>query len=284
MTETARIFVGCAANHEDAESQAVFEWSVRKHASLPVEITWMKLSRDPASPFYCSAEGGWRTEAWATPFSGFRWAVPELCGFEGRGIYMDSDVIVMADIAELWQQPFMPARVVLAKGAAASWRYCVSLWDCERARRWMLPLSELQARPDSHRAMTRVFRSKPHLTQPFHGGWNCLDGEDYDDLDHPDIKAIHYSAMRHQPHLTRATARLREEGRKHWFDGKPALHWRPDLILLFERLLAEAEWNDYPVQRYCQTPIFGAYRKLAVGRVGPPGWARKKFAEAERTA
>ena len=64
-----RVFVGCAPNHEDAESQAVLEHSIRKHASLPVDITWMKLSRDPVSPF-----SGWNTELWPTPFSGFRWA------------------------------------------------------------------------------------------------------------------------------------------------------------------------------------------------------------------
>jgi hypothetical protein len=91
-----RLFVGCAANHEDLESQAVLEWSIRKHASEPVEITWMRLSRDPASPW-----SGWATERWATPFSGFRWAIPEVCGFEGRAIYCDSDVIFMADVAEL---------------------------------------------------------------------------------------------------------------------------------------------------------------------------------------
>src|SRR5215207_9690112 len=119
-----RVFVGCAANHEDIESQAVLEWSIRKHASEPVSITWMQLSRDPASPW-----SGWNTSQWVTPFSGFRWAIPAVCGYEGKAIYCDSDVIFMADIARLWDQEFESGKAVMAKGGN-SWRLCVSLWDC----------------------------------------------------------------------------------------------------------------------------------------------------------
>jgi len=80
MTESIKIFVGCAPNYEDAESQAVLEWSIRKHASQPVEITWMMLSNDPETLFT-----QWETNKWSTPFSGLRWAVPELCDFKWQG-------------------------------------------------------------------------------------------------------------------------------------------------------------------------------------------------------
>ena len=268
---TVRVFVGCAANHEDAESQAVLEWSLRKHASRPVEITWMQLSRDPASAF-----SGWRTDEWATPFSGFRWAVPALCGFAGKAIYMDSDVILQADIAELWAQEFAPTKVVMAKGKTAAWRYCVSLFDCERAKRWLPTLEKLRSDPAAHRNCIRVFRTNPNIVQAFVGQWNCLDGEDYADLGDPEIKLIHYSAMRTQPHLGRAIERLARAGREHWFDGMPELHWRDDLIALFDRLLAEAEANGYGVELYTAGPLFGAYRKRKVGNVGAPSWAKRK--------
>ena len=271
MSEPVRIFVGCAANHEDAESQAVLEWSLRKRATLPIEITWMRLSHDTTSPF-C----GWRTDDWATPFSGFRWAVPALCGFAGKGIYMDSDVILQADIAELWTQELAPTKVVLAKGKTASWRYCVSLFDCERAKRWLPSLEQLRTDPASHRSCIRVFRNNPNIVQAFSGNWNCLDGEDYESLDDPDIKLIHYSAMRTQPQLARATARLARDGREHWFDGTPERHWREDLIALFDGLLAEAEANGHGVDSYTAGPVFGAYRKRKVGHVGAPSWAKRK--------
>jgi len=37
-----------------------------------------------------------------TAFSAWRWWVPELYGHEGRAIYLDSDIVLLADIAELW--------------------------------------------------------------------------------------------------------------------------------------------------------------------------------------
>jgi len=243
--EPVRVFVGCAPDGLDAESLAVLEYTIRKHASLPVEITWMMQSPDPASPF-----GGWNTSAWATPFSAFRWAVPELCGFAGRGLYMDSDVIVLADLAELWRQDFQPGKVVLAKGGAQAWRYCVSLWDCAAMRDHLPPIAAMKRDAGTHRTLCRFFAQSQKLVQGFAGNWNCLDGEQYADLADPDIKILTTTSMPHQPHLRLALPRLRAAGRQHWFKGKPALHWRPDVIALFDRLLAEAEAAGFKVENY----------------------------------
>lgn len=261
-----RVFVGCAANTEDAESQAVLEHTLRKYASEPVHITWMRLSKDPTSPYYSDAGKGWRTERWATPFSGFRWAIPAMCGWQGRAIYSDSDVIYQADVAELWRQELLPGKVVLAKGGAQSWRYCVSLWDCERARGHVDTVAMLQADPMAHDRLGRYFASRPELTQQFAGDWNCLDGKDnggkdYPTLDDPAIKAIHYTDMGMQPHLPAATRRLAAKGLKHWFNGRPVAHRRKDMAPLFARLLREAEEAGFPVSRYEDVPMFGPYKK-----------------------
>jgi hypothetical protein len=66
LTDRVKLFVGCSANGEDAESQAVLEYTVRKNSSLPVDIVWMKQTHDETSPLY-----GWSTYTWSTPFSGF---------------------------------------------------------------------------------------------------------------------------------------------------------------------------------------------------------------------
>ena len=44
---------------------------------------------------------GWN-QGMVTPFTMFRWAIPEICKFEGRAIYLDVDQIVLGDISELW--------------------------------------------------------------------------------------------------------------------------------------------------------------------------------------
>ncbi len=273
--DTIRIFVGCAANGEDAESQAVLEYSIRRSASRPIEIVWMKLSRRPDSPFYSGGPGGWDTSKWATPFSGFRWAIPSLCGFKGKAIYMDSDVIVMRDIAELWGQEFTPGKIVMGKGGAG-WRYCVSLWNCAAAAGHLLPFAVLRSQPDAHRKMTHLLTHRPDLRQPFRGNWNCLDGEKYASLDDPEIGAIHYTDMSTQPQLRRALPRLEACGKTHWYDGPIREHWRPDLVELFDRLLIEAANCGFTVADYLKDPEFGEYKKASMA--GYPGRKAKAAA------
>lgn len=270
-----RIFVGCAANGEDLESQAVLEYTLRKHTSQPVEIIWMRLSRDPASPFYSDGPRGWQTQHWSTPFSGFRWAVPELCSFKGKAIYCDSDVIFRADVAELWEQPFRKGKVVLAKGGRDAWRFCVSLWDCEAAASYVPHLPRLQVRPEAHRELVARFKGAAFV-QPFEGNWNCIDLEDYADINDPDIKVIHYSAEDSQPQLKHAIPRLAAEGRKHWFDGKVKQHWRSELQKLFDDLLIEAEDHDFERERYMPPELFGAFKKQSHAK----GYRSHRFAPA----
>src|SRR3546814_12816555 len=114
----------------------VLEHSLRQHASLPVDINWMQLSSDPQSFWYSDSgiPAGWHTERWATPFSGFRWAVPAYCGYEGRAIYMDTDTLVLDDIAALWRAPMPEGTVVLARRHESFSRFCVSLWRSEERR------------------------------------------------------------------------------------------------------------------------------------------------------
>ncbi len=262
------VFVGCAPNGEDIESQAVLEYTLRKHCTEDVQITWMKLSRDSTSPFYSDGNRGWQTQRWSTPFSGFRWLVPELCGFTGRVVYLDSDMIVMADLAELVAQPLIDDHIILAKGGQDAWRFCVSVWDCAGAEAHMLPGRDLMRNPDSHQAMTAKFRNGK-LVQRFAGNWNCIDGENYTDLSDPAVKIVHYSAEDTQPHLRYALPRLARTGKRHWFGGRPRQHWRRDIVRLFDVMLVEAETAGYAPSNYLPTEDFGTIRlKSHVGYAG----------------
>jgi hypothetical protein len=275
MSDPIRVFVGCAANGEDLESQAVLEHSLRKHASRPVDIVWMRLDRTPGSAFFSDGPRGWQTQNWSTPFSGFRWAVPELCGFRGRAIYCDSDVIFLADAAELWDQAFQPGKVVLAKGGEDSWRFCVCLWDCAAAAAYVKPLKLLMREPGAHRAMIERYRNAPFV-QPFEGNWNCIDLEDYGDLSNPEIKVLHYSSEAHQPHLRHAVPRLKAQRRRHWFDGQMKPHWRFEVEELFDAVLKEAIEAGYTLDRYEPEQLFGAYRKMSHAK----GYRSHRFAPA----
>lgn len=251
-----RVFVGCAANGEDAESQAVLEYTLRGHASQPVEIVWMRQAR---KGFWA----GWNTQGWATPFTGFRWGVPWFCGYEGRAVYMDSDMIVRADIAELWDQPMKPGTLALVRQTDGKLRTCVMLLDCGAigaCAEW--PSIDAQRRtPNQHGMMMEWLARRRHMLGAFAGQWNCIDLKRATGLDDPTVKIVHYSSMPHQPHLKHAVPRLAANGLKHWYDGRTAPHWRPELEQLFDALLAEASAAGYVPANYEPDEPFGAYVK-----------------------
>ena len=253
--EPIRIFVGCAANNEDLESQAVLEWSIKKYATRPYQITWMQLSRNPKSPFH-----GWDTKRWATPFTGFRWAIPELCKFKGKAIYTDSDVMFFSDIAELWDQEFEPGKVIMT--GRKDGRICVSMWNCEAARKYILPIAQLKADDDAHQKMCRLIRDNPILVQTWRGNWNCLD-RDFQSLGF--CNALHYTDMRSQPQLRYALPRLKAEGQKHWFDGKLNLDKYPAINLRFDTLLLDAKIHGIVPEQYRVEP-YGEFKKRSFAR------------------
>jgi hypothetical protein len=258
MIDPIKLFVGCSANGEDAESQMVLEYTLRKNTSRDVDITWMKRSNDLASPWF-----GWQCGTWATPFSGFRWAIPAVCNFEGQAIYTDSDMIFMQDIGELWDEPFEDGKVVQAKGGNEGWRYCVAKWHNQRAKEYLLPLDRMKILSESHQRHMGKFTSSTALVQHFNGNWNCVDGEDYTNLHDNDIKILHYSDMSSQMHLKYALPRLEAAGRKHWYDGKVRGHWREDIQVLFDQYYHEALAAGYTVEQYVPSDeeCFGEYGK-----------------------
>jgi len=266
MTEVARIFVGCDPNDCDLEQMMVLEYSLRKHASIPVEIHWMQMSRDPGSPWHsdpaadAGSDVGWRTERWVTPFSGFRWAIPELCGFNGRAIYMDADMIVLRDIASLWRMPIGPGKVLAAKGRKQRWRFCVTVWDCAAARAHLPSLDDLKAAPAAHAERIRFFSEHPELMTPLHGDDNNVDGENQPV---ENIRILHYSDIGTQFSHRYAFDRLTAEGAKHWFEGEVLPHPRRDLQALFDRYYSEALAAGYTLDQYRVARPYGLLVKAS---------------------
>lgn len=118
-----RVFVGT----DEAQMLGVklLEYSIKKHASIsvdvqPIDDSSVPVPKDPAN----------RSR---TGFSFSRFRIPELCGYKGRGIYMDADMQVFYDILDLWSRPFEGASVLYADGPASSGRapqFSVLLMDC----------------------------------------------------------------------------------------------------------------------------------------------------------
>ena len=247
MSDSIKLFVGVAPNGEDAESQMVLEYTAKKHSSMPVDIIWMQHTNDENSFWH-----GWESSTWATPFSGFRWGIPEYCETHfdlltnptQQAIYMDSDMIILGDLAELWNNPWNGQAIIQMKG---DWRTCVAKWATDSANNALPPVASIKKEPHAHQQLFTQMQQYPQLTQVFDRQWNNFDGEN-DKLE--DIKILHYTDMSTQPHAKYCVPRLEAEGRKHWFDGEFRAHRREDVQNLFdlyytEAMLAGMEPTDY---------------------------------------
>jgi hypothetical protein len=207
--EPVRIFIGSDIYNVKAERALIF--SIKHHASVPTECNIMSRfdQDDTWTDWQC-------TDQWATCFSCFRWGIPAACGFEGRAIYLDSDQIVLTDIAEL-------ANIDLkgkAIGTTPKRESSVSVFDCAKFKDWdqfqLDHLKEHAAKTGSYYKWLRDNGEVEFISQQ----WNCLDGDGYDPLD---TKLIHYTKLTTQPW----------HPAPHRFNYKP--HERPDLVEIWRR-------------------------------------------------
>lgn len=251
MTDTIRLFVGTSSNGEDYEAEAVLEYSARKHCTLPLEITWMRqAAKGPWS--------GWACQSGRTPFTHFRWSLPAVCDFAGRAIYTDVDFFFVADLAQLWSQPI--PRVALVRNATGKVSTSSILFDCAKAKGHVPDLDALRRMPDAHGVVLNYFRAHADLLSVTDGNWDCGDLRGYE-LSDPRVKAVHYTRIESQLHLKHAIARLKAEGRAHWYTGEVFPHPRPELQAMFDQLLAEAKAAGYTPDRYRVETFKGASRK-----------------------
>jgi hypothetical protein len=237
MIEPIRIFVGTSANNEDAEAEMVLEYTLKKHTTHPIDITWMRQSRDETSIW-----GGWKTDRWSTPFSGLRWAIPEACGFHGRAIYMDVDQLNLRDIADLYATDLRGCAMAARRGARfGGHEFCVIVMDCERLGDLLMPVARMKPNRDIHHRYIGMFSGSDQVFD-LDPRWNCHDG---DGLPLDDIWHLHYTNMSTQP------------WKPEWFTGKNEEHPRQDLVKLWQDMRAEAVLNGYTPQLSNET--YGDY-------------------------
>lgn len=82
-----RIFIG--TDPRQPVAWVVLANSIARHSSIPVEITPLVLKQLPLK------------RRGLTEFTFSRFLVPYLCKFQGRALFLDADMVVTGDIAEL---------------------------------------------------------------------------------------------------------------------------------------------------------------------------------------
>src|SRR5262245_25571349 len=102
-----RVFIG--SGEVSRIERKVLIHALRKHSSRDLDIyvfngTHNAIERNDDPPFEAplSLRLKYRN---STEFSLYRYLIPEICDFQGRGLYVDSDMVVLRDIGELFDTP-----------------------------------------------------------------------------------------------------------------------------------------------------------------------------------
>lgn len=199
MGEFIDVFVG--ADRSQLMAVGVLEHSIQRHTAERVRVCPLT---DIDLPEPRDLRQGSRTN-----FSFARFAIPELKGYQGRGLYLDADMLVFRDIKALWSLPFdggtviiqeeLPEHAVAPTKAGAPGRRvkqtAVMLIDCEKAR-W--DVREIVAGLDGRYTYEQLMydlcivpEAEVRYRVPF--AWNSLEHHDLDTC------LLHYTDMDTQP-------------------------------------------------------------------------------------
>jgi len=188
-----RVYV--AATEAQMLAVKVLEYSIRKHASLTVQVSALHLSGieipSPAKP-----ENRPRT-----PFSFQRFLIPSLTGYQGRAIYLDSDMQVFQDIRRLWNVSLEDADLLAVQEPGSTGRRpqfsvmvlnCASLrWDIEEI------VQSLNEGGLTYESLMYDMAVASKIRATLDPAWNSL--ERY----HPEQTCLlHYTDMNTQPWLS----------------------------------------------------------------------------------
>lgn len=102
LVEPIRVFAGC--DESQIVAAQVLEYSIRRFTSRPVEFNAMLDLPMPTPKDKANRP--------RTGFSFYRFAIPKLCGYKGRALYIDADMQVFSDMAELWDIDFGPHKAL----------------------------------------------------------------------------------------------------------------------------------------------------------------------------
>jgi hypothetical protein len=191
-----RVYVGTGP--EQMLAVKVLEYSIRKHASITVEVFPLNVAgagiqipmpKDPAN-------------APRTPFSFQRFLIPQLAGQRGRAIYFDSDMQLFHDIRLLWTMPMEGADLLAASNRGDSERkpqFSVMLLDCG-ALGW--DIRDIVARLDSgelnYARLMFEMAVATNIRADISPDWNSL--EYYEE---GKTSLLHYTDMTIQPWVSR---------------------------------------------------------------------------------
>lgn len=205
MSDPIKIFIG--SGEQSLLERKVLIYSIKKHTQRPLDLyvfngTHNSIEKEgqPPQPIPLSLQLKYKNK---TEFSLYRYLVPELCSFQGKAIYVDSDMICLRDIGELYDTPlegydFLAKPQVYDGNSEPLWATSVLLMDCERLRFDLEKIFEeidqrLYTYYDFSRFAKEFLFYHPYRIGPLDPAWNSFDRMD------SHTKLIHYTDLFTQP-------------------------------------------------------------------------------------
>lgn len=145
--------------------------SIIKNTSVPVAITPLVLETLPVK-----RQG-------LTPFTFSRFLVPYLCGYQDWALFLDIDILVRGDLAELFKLADDDKTVMVSKNKLKFEWASVMLFNCAHCN---LTLQEVE----TGNALHSIGWAHPEKIGDLPGTWNHLVG--YDEPD-PNAQIVHFT-------------------------------------------------------------------------------------------
>jgi hypothetical protein len=130
-----RVFIGY--DHRQPVAYNVLQFSIATRSSRPVAVTPLIIDQLPIK------------RVGLTPFTYSRFLVPWLCGFQGTALFLDIDMLVLGDIAELFDMMDDSAVMVSKNRLKFEWA-SVMLFDCGHADNRCLTPDYIEAGENLH--------------------------------------------------------------------------------------------------------------------------------------
>jgi hypothetical protein len=193
IASPVRVYVG--ATEKEMLPVKVLEYSIRKHASMSVEVIPLHRSGISIPPPKHPQNQP------RTPFSFQRFLIPALAGYHGRAIYLDSDMQVFKDIRTLWTMPFDGADLLTVRSAGASERrpqFSVMILNCE-ALDWDIDkiVRSLDENQLSYEQLLYQMALAKNIRADIGPEWNALEHFSRD------TALLHFTDMNTQPWVSR---------------------------------------------------------------------------------
>lgn len=176
-----RIFIGWDSRFP--EPAEVLAYSLLKFSSIPLEINYLKLDELDFQRAHDPLQ--------STEFTYTRFLVPHLCGFEGKAMFLDNDMLCLGDVKPLddldmsdlalrvVKHDYRPENTVKMYGCVQTsyprknWS-SMMLMKCDRLRLWTKQVVETQTGAYLHR-----FQDIPdEMIGEIPNTWNTLDWMD----------------------------------------------------------------------------------------------------------